>query len=157
MNQEKLDIILLQETKQGERDMGNIINKMNNYMGTVVESRGASGGIATIWNQNAWKQIAIIKTQNWIKVYLQNTQENMVVTVYNIYGPNNYKDKEVCWSTMKADIDSEENKNIIIKGDLKQILHANEKRGGKFNFDPSRDQLETIIQTHDLIDIIPKK
>ena len=51
--QEKLDIILLEETKQGERDMETVINKMKNHMGTMVKSRGASGGIATIWNHNA--------------------------------------------------------------------------------------------------------
>lgn len=48
--QEKPNIVLLQETKQGEKYMGNIINKIRNYTGTMVESRGALGGIATIWN-----------------------------------------------------------------------------------------------------------
>lgn len=115
-------------------------------MGTVVESKGAFGGIPTIWNQNAWKQLDVTKTKDWIKFNLQNTQENIAVTVYNIYGPNHYKDKEVCWSTMKAFIDSKGNINIIIGGDLNLIMHANEKRGGSFNTDHSRGQLETIIQ-----------
>ena len=64
LNQEKPDIILLQETKQGDQDMENIINKMKNYTGTIMESRGASGGISTIWNQNAWEKNGAVKTQN---------------------------------------------------------------------------------------------
>ena len=36
------------------------------------------------------------------------------------------------------------------------ILHANEKRGGCFNPDPSQDQLEVIMQDHELVDTVPK-
>lgn len=68
--QEEPDIVLLQETKQGEKYMGNIINKIKNYTGTMVELRGASGGIATIWNQNSWKQLTIVKAHDCIKFKL---------------------------------------------------------------------------------------
>ena len=41
-------------------------------------------------------------------------------------------------------------------GDVNLILHENEKRGGCFNPDSSRDQLENIMQNHELVDIAPK-
>eukprot|EP00253_Pinus_taeda_P024884 PITA_24884 len=50
----------------------------------------------------------------------------------------------------------EDNSNIILGGDFKLILHANEKRGGSFMPDPFRNQMENIMQTGDLIDITPK-
>ena len=41
-------------------------------------------------------------------------------------------------------------------GDLNLILHANEKMGGCFSPDPSRDRLEAIIRDHELVDVVPK-
>ena len=61
--------------------MGNIINKIRNYMGTMVESRGALGGITTIWNQNSWKQLTIVKDHDQIKVKLQNINEDFMITM----------------------------------------------------------------------------
>lgn len=40
-------------------------------------------------------------------------------------------------------------------GDLNLIRNIEKKIGGKFLADPSRDTLETIIETHKLIDIPP--
>eukprot|EP00253_Pinus_taeda_P006593 PITA_06593 len=41
-------------------------------------------------------------------------------------------------------------------GDLNLILHSNEKQGGCFSSYPYINQLETIMQDRDLIDVIPK-
>ena len=142
---EKLGIIMLQETKQGHQEMKGIIDQLKQYEGKICESRGASGGIATIWNQSTWTCISDTINQYWIKVTLENQEDNKRIVIYNIYAQNDFRDKEQCWASLKADIDEEDNNNIILDGDLNLILHSNEKRGGIFTHDPYRTKLETIM------------
>lgn len=78
------------------------------------------------------------------------------LVIYNVYVLNHYRDKEACWNSLSNNIAEEENNNIILGGDLNLILHANEKRGGGFTPDPFRNQLESVMQLGDLVDIIPK-
>lgn len=87
---------------------------------------------------------------------MQSVREGTEIIIYNIYGPNHYMDKEVCWSTLQEDMEKEENLNYIIGGDLNLILHAKEKRGGNFTTDPSQEKLENIMVEHYLVDIVPK-
>ena len=54
INQEKPTIVLLQETKQRQPDMNKIIEQRKRYKGFICDSRGASGGIATLWLQDEW-------------------------------------------------------------------------------------------------------
>eukprot|EP00253_Pinus_taeda_P010059 PITA_10059 len=68
------------------------------------------------------------------------------IVIYNVYAPNHYRDKEVCWASLSNNIAEEDSNNIILGGDLNLILHANEKRGGNFTPDPFRNQLENIMQ-----------
>ena len=87
---------------------------------------------------------------------LHNIKENTGAIIYNVYGPNHYMDKAIYWDALKNYIDKEDSNNIIIGGDFNLILHANEKRGGCFSPDHSKELLEIIIQDHELVDIIPK-
>ena len=93
INQEKPKIILLQETKQGDLEMKEVLEKMKHYGGTLSESRGASGGLATLWQHSIWTHKATTATQNWIKVTLENCIDHKLIIVYNVYGPNHYRDK----------------------------------------------------------------
>jgi len=55
---EKPGIIMLQETKQNHKEMSKVIEQQRQYRGSITEARGASGGIATIWNQGIWNCIS---------------------------------------------------------------------------------------------------
>jgi len=87
---------------------------------------------------------------------MDNRINNQTVIIYNVYTPNHYREKEICWGDLRASIDGELSLNIIVAGDFNLILHANEKQGGSFSLDPSRGRLEVIIQDHDLVDVAPK-
>eukprot|EP00253_Pinus_taeda_P031845 PITA_31845 len=136
--------------------MKGIIDQLKQYKGHTSESRGASRGIATLWNHNIWKQTTDTVNQYWIKVTLESLTDNKRIVIYNVYAPSQYRDKEQCQTSLKADIDEEEINNIILGGDINLILHSNERRGGCFPHDPYRTWLETIMQDHDLVDIAPK-
>jgi len=116
--------------------MSGIIEQQRQYKGSINEARGASGGIATIWNQSIWNCNSETVNQYWIKTVLENKVNKKIIIIYNIYVPNHFRDKECCWHDLKDSIDAEENSNIILGDDFNLILHANEKRGGSFTPNP---------------------
>lgn len=112
--------------------MRGIVEQQKQYKGSISESRGASGGITTLWNHSKWNYRSASLHQHWIKTVLENRVDNQIAIIYNIYVPNHFREKECYWDDLKASIDGEENSNIILGGDFNLILHANEKRGGFF-------------------------
>eukprot|EP00253_Pinus_taeda_P005207 PITA_05207 len=126
---EQPDLLLLQETKISDQEFQNHTKRSKNYSGTAISAAGASGGIGTIWNKNKWE----LTNQN-----------------------SHIWDKASCWDTITIDLLAVQGRNIFLGGDLNLIRNANEKLGGNFYADPSRDSLEAIIQTHNLVDIPPQ-
>lgn len=153
---ERPEILLIKETKQNQYEMQKIIDTQRQYSGAISSSRGASGGIVTMWNNQQCDCDSTIINQNWIRTNLNSKEESRDLIIYNVYIPNHSREKELCWKELKESIDSEQTSNIIIAGDFNLILHANEKRGGNFMHDPFRSQLEEIMQEHEMVDIIPK-
>eukprot|EP00253_Pinus_taeda_P024410 PITA_24410 len=153
---ENPEIILIQETKQSQSEMQKIIDAQKNFSGTSSNSRGASGGITIMWNHHRWECKSSLLNQNWLKVNLSHKDESCDLIIYNAYIPNQFREKEQCWRELKDDIDNEQNPNIILVGDFNLVLHANEKRGGNFSFDPFRSKLEEIMSDHELMDMVPK-
>ena len=76
--------------------MRKIIGREKQYEGTLSESRGASGGLATLWSNNAWQLKDSTTNQNWLKTELENIETKQRIIVYNVYSPNHYREKEVC-------------------------------------------------------------
>lgn len=150
------EIVMIQETKQDQAEADKIINQQKHLQGCASEARGASGGILTLWDNNKWNCESTRIYQHWIQVKLESKKGGIKVTVYNVYAPNQYREKEMCWNTLATSIEEEKNSNLIIAGDFNLVMHANEKRGGHFVPDHFRNQLENIMQNHDLVDIPPK-
>eukprot|EP00253_Pinus_taeda_P034390 PITA_34390 len=136
--------------------MRRIIYQQKQYLGCISDSRGASGGIVTIWDNSKWKYTSTNLHQNWIRTALDSRTGNHTVIIYNVYVPNHYREKEICWDDLKTSIDGELNSNIIVAGDFNLVLHANKKRGGCFTPNPFRGRLEAITQEHELVDVVPK-
>jgi len=153
---ERPEIVLIQETKQDQIETNKIINQQKHFHGCASEARGASGGILTMWDNNAWICESTRVHQHWIQVKLESRTGGTNVTIYNVYVPNQYREKEVCWNTLETSIEEEHNNNLIIAGNLNLVLHSNEKRGGHYTPDPFRNRLEIVMQEHDLVDIRPK-
>eukprot|EP00253_Pinus_taeda_P013228 PITA_13228 len=152
INQEQPDILLIQETKTTEQDFLLQTQRFKNYTGISKGSDGASGGIGTLWNKNKWEIINSQLCNWWIRTDLKNKNTQEVYFIYNIYAPNHYRDKTSCWNSLEADLSSIHSSWIILGGDMNLIRQVEEKYGGNFHADPSRDKLETIIQLFNLID-----
>ena len=97
-----------------------------------------------------------MKIDHWINTKLENVETGGKVSIYNIYSPNHYKDKEICWKTLKESIGVDREDNVIVGGDLNLILKAEEKRGGKVLPNPSRETLEKIMEQSNLLEIPAK-
>eukprot|EP00253_Pinus_taeda_P032993 PITA_32993 len=129
---EHTDFLLLQETKITDQEFQNSMKRSRNYEGIAMSAMGASGGIGTIWDKSKWKLKDHKQNRWWIR------------------------DKASCWESISLDLLNAQGRNIFLGGDLNLIRSAEEKMGGNFYADPSREALEEIIQTHNLVDIPPK-
>eukprot|EP00253_Pinus_taeda_P023152 PITA_23152 len=142
MKAEPSDILLLQETKiEGHALLEISSSKWNKKAGKAVSSRGTSGGLATLWNDDLFQLENHKEMQHWIQTELMHKASKLNITLFNLYVPVSYQEKRECWSSLSAYLEQTTPSNIIIAGDLNIIMKAKEKRGGKNNRDPMLDQL----------------
>ena len=101
----------------------------------AVSSRGASGGIGTMWNDKEFDVVDIKYSTHWILTQLRQKASNSLVSIFNVYAPNSIAEKNICWSLLREEKSNLQG-NIIIVGDLNVILCQEEKRGGSLVRDP---------------------
>ena len=62
----------------------------------VVSSRGASGGIGTMWNDKEYDDVDIKYSTHWFLTQLRQKALNSLVSIFNIYAPNSIAEKNIC-------------------------------------------------------------
>jgi exonuclease III len=155
---EKPSILMLQETKLGDLETLNDLQKNWNYCdGRVVSSIGASGGIRIFWKRANFDLQSQVQTQFWIRVNLLNKISGMLYSIINVYILNNYNEKIECWQSL-IDLDNGSPlQNLIITGDFKTTRAAMQKRGGSIVRDQFRERLEDLISDLNLYDVPSSK
>lgn len=156
LKSEHPDILLLQETKINDQDFKNFLKINKIYEGTTISASGASGGIGTIWDKRNWKLLSQKHSSWWLRSDVQNVTKTEEYTIYNIYAPHQLHDKAACWNSIKEDLLEMQGRSIFLGGDLNLIRNSEEKLGGNFLADSSRDSLEEIILNHNLVDFQPQ-
>ena len=58
-------------------------------------SRGASGGIGTLWDERKFEAVDIKHNPFWILTQLRHLDTNNLVSIFNIYAPNSYAEKKL--------------------------------------------------------------
>ena len=147
MKAEPLDILMLQETKiEGQALLEISSSKWNKRTGKAVSSRGTSGGLATLWNEDLFHQKNHLETQHWIFMELMHKASKLSISLFNLYVPVLYSEKRDCWTSLISFLEQHSPKNIILAGDLNIVLKYKEKRGGTHSRDPFLPMVEGLIQ-----------
>ena len=66
----------------------------------ALSSRGASGGIGTLWDERKFEAIVIKNNTHWILTVLKHKESNSLVSIVNLYAPNSYSEKINCWNLL---------------------------------------------------------
>jgi ribonuclease HI/exonuclease III len=153
---EPTDILMLQETKIEDRMLLDISkSKWKKSAGKAVSSRGSSGGLATLWTEDAFLLNKSHETQHWIFTELTHYASKLTISLFNLYVPVTYSEKRECWTSLSAFLDQHNPSNIILAGDLNIVLKSKEKRGGSISRDPMLTFVEELQQQWDLLDFSP--
>ena len=98
--------------------------------GVALSTRGASGGIGTIWNVDLFNLEESHKATNWIMVELNHLPSGMIFHLFNVYMLNSYREKTECWESLLGLEGMGYAQNCIIDRDFNTTIHIKEKRGG---------------------------
>ena len=87
----------------------------------AISSRGAYGGIGTLWDDKKFDVVDIKYSTHWILTQLRQKTTNSLVSIFNIYAPNSIAEKNACWNLLREEKSNLQG-NIILAGDLNVIL-----------------------------------
>eukprot|EP00253_Pinus_taeda_P022475 PITA_22475 len=150
------EILLIQETKMEDLPLlqtSKVFWKKG--QGRAVSARGASGGIATFWNNDMYDFLQEKSSHHWLLTQLLHKESGQQVSMFNVYAPVLPNEKKICWNSLHSFLLEQNPGNIIIAGDLNVTLALDEKKGGSIVRDPAKEWVEDIMLGWDLEDIKP--
>ena len=93
-------------------------------------SRGASGGVATLWNKIRFDLTHFVSTIHWILTELLHKETGLKLSIFNIYVPMAPGEKYQCWNSIQEYLNTNPAENLILARDLNITLSQTEKKGG---------------------------
>lgn len=96
-----LDIILIQETKMS-REKVECLKMFSNGGVSGGSSKGASGGIATFWNNNNVKGEVLIQNNNMACIRFKHLKDGTSWVLTNVYAPNTKAGRSVLWRKLSS-------------------------------------------------------
>jgi len=151
-------VLLIQETKM---DVQTFLQAVPSFWSKAhclaASSRGASGGLATLWDPTKVELVSSVTASHWIFTEIIILEENIRLSLFNVYAPVALSEKHLCWSSLNEYMSTSLRDNYVIAGDLNLTLSSEEKRGGNIVRDPAREWVEDIISDWDLEDIKPHR
>nr|XP_043620102.1 uncharacterized protein LOC122591944 [Erigeron canadensis] len=156
VTREGFNFLAIQETQTN-----NIPDKVfKSYWGNsifeseVVEPRGRSGRIVSLWDPGVFKKIDSVKENNFllIKGRIKGCEEDAYVV--NVYAPQKVKEKSELWEKiMRLKLNSPGKWFII--GDFNVVRVAEERKGSRFNHQSARE-FNSFIYSADLHEYMMK-
>ena len=122
-------ILLLQETKIEEEALLILSkSKWRFTSGKVVSARGTCGGLASLWSAENFQLLNFHATQHWIFTELLHYASKISISLFNLYVPVNYIEKQSCWKSLSDFLEVNSLANLVLAGDLNISLLPNEKK-----------------------------
>ena len=125
--------------------------------GLAVSSRGGSGGIGALWDDQKFELIESKHHIHWILTKLMHKETNVQLSLFNIYVPIIFAEKKYCWNCLREVRSNTTLEYIILAGDLNIILNQAEKIRGSKVRDPIRELVDDLILEWELSNVIPFK
>ena len=89
------DILLIQETKMEKDTFLHVSAKFwKKGASVVINSRGASGGIGTLWDEQKFEVVDIKYSSNWILTLLKQKDSKNLIRIFNIFVPSSFSEKK---------------------------------------------------------------
>jgi len=148
------DIFLIQETKCAGKTVEDIIKRCwCNCESYKTDSKGASGGLAILWNPVTTILDQGFSTPCTITMHYRAIELDKEGTIANAYGLQNNQDKDLFLKNLAYLGSLEEGKRWIIRGDFNMILTLEEKQGGKKRLEQDSAKFQELIENLRLVDI----
>jgi exonuclease III len=148
------DILLIQETKCAGKTAEDILKRCwRNCESYQMDSKGASGGLAILWNPATVILDQGFSTPSTITMHYRAIGSDKEGMITNAYGPQNNQDKDLFLQSLAYLGSLAEDKRWIIGGDFNMILTLEEKRGGKKCLEQDSAKFQELIENLRLVDI----
>ena len=150
--QEKIDCVLIQETKMSSSNFDKIAGYIWPGAGYLHrDSDGASGGIATMWNLNSMKGYEIWKEKNFIITHFQ--MNSHCWKLINIYAPNSRLGRKEMYDNLIRITETMLEEQWMCMGDFNTPLYHSEKWGGNRECQESLQDLGEFMRKLDFMDV----
>ncbi|XP_059074842.1 uncharacterized protein LOC131874910 [Cryptomeria japonica] len=150
------DIIMLQETKLNEEKASFFKSFSRMWDGDFQEVNGFVGGLAVLWNPNKVLVCLISKQENWMQCKVRVLQEDLVFSLFNVYGLTKIEEKKRVWKEISEQIRMVDSEKVIVAGDFNAILNNEEKTGGLRMNARVMEDFRDFVSDNNLFDVIPK-
>ena len=112
---------------------------------TYIPSRGASGGLLTVWNSSIFSGTMVVQEDFALGIQFTSTISAQAWTLYNIYGPctGPTRDEFTQWI---YDRDIQTNEYCLFLGDFNYIRYPSNRNDGAGNINNMMDFNAAISQ-----------
>ncbi|KAF5445314.1 hypothetical protein F2P56_034374 [Juglans regia] len=121
-------LIFLMETKCNRNKIELVKKSLNMANSFVVDSKGASGGLAFIWNDSVNVNL-LSYSQNHISLSVNTNMVNQTWTLTGFYGDHVTGRRKLSWALLRA-LQPADDHPWLCLGDYNEILSNGEKVGG---------------------------
>ena len=108
-----------------------------------MSARGASGGLATLWDSAKLDLIEEEGTIHWLFTKLIHKDSGHLVSLLNMYVPVSLAEKKECWDSVNLFLNQHNIENLVVVGDLNVTLALAERKGGSLVRDLAREWVKT--------------
>lgn len=156
LQQEKPDIMFIQETKCTSVQLEAISRKLGNSIKYIDSaSHGWEGGIATIWDSRTVEITSMEATRSYIATEFQLTGNSETYLCINVYGPQRLEDKASFLRMLTKLKQRYQHSKIIMGGDFNMITTLLEKKGGLRRLNKDSELFVDFMDSAKLVDIPP--
>ena len=154
IQQEKPQILFLQETKCNSSVLGTLLAKAwPGSRSIAVDASGFSGGLAIIWEPQSISLMDYHASHNLIPATFHLVGTNIHGHLSNVYFPQDLASKKALLDTMEILNNNRTHPLWILGGDFNKITMLEEKTGGRPRLEPESSHFKDFINRCWLIDL----